>query len=75
MGALTTIAEASAVTFSWSDVSSILSNVTSQFSMNNLVSIVGGILGITAVFGVFWFAVRKGVDLVQRAVKSGKISA
>lgn len=72
---LLTVAEVAANTFSWSDVQGILTNITSQFSMTNLVSIVGGILSITAAFGVFWFAVRKGVKLTSGAARNGKIKA
>ena len=58
------------VTFS--TISSILSAVTAQFSLTNIVSMIAGILGVTMAFVFLWWGVRKGYKAIIRATTRGK---
>ena len=52
----------------------ILSGITSQFSVAQIVAMIAGILGVSMTFVFLWWGVRKGAKIVFRAVKSGKFS-
>lgn len=57
---------------SFSTISSILSAVTAQFSLTNIVSMIAGILGVTMAFVFLWWGVRKGYKAIIRATTRGK---
>lgn len=61
-----------ATTLGWSDIQAILSPVTSQFSVQTIVAIIVGILGITTTFVFLWWGVRKAYSAIMSAVTKGK---
>ena len=58
----------------YDDISSILTTVTSQFSVSNIVAMIAGILGVTVAFVFLWWGVRKGFRAITRAATRGKPS-
>lgn len=56
----------------YDDISSILTTVTSQFSVANIVALIAGILGVTVVFVFLWWGVRKGFRAITKAATKGK---
>ena len=56
----------------YDDISQILSSVTSQFSVSNIVAMIAGILGVTVVFVFLWWGVRKGFKAITKAATRGK---
>lgn len=62
----------SGVTFS--TIQSILTAVTTQFSVANIVAFIAGILGVTVAFIFLWWGVRKGFRAIIKATTKGKPS-
>lgn len=62
----------SGVTFS--TIQSILTAVTTQFSVSNIVAFIAGILGVTVAFIFLWWGVRKGFRAIIKATTKGKPS-
>lgn len=58
----------------FSDISDILSAVTSQFSIANIVAFIAGILGVTVAFIFLWWGVRKGFRAIIKATTKGRPS-
>ena len=56
----------------YSDISQILTTVTNQFSVSNIVAMIAGILGVTVVFVFLWWGVRKGFKAITKAATRGK---
>lgn len=56
----------------FSDISDILTAVTTQFSISNIVAMIAGILGVTVAFIFLWWGVRKGYKAIIRATTRGK---
>lgn len=56
----------------YDEISSILTSVTSQFSVANIVAMIAGILGVTVVFVFLWWGVRKGFKAITKAATRGK---
>lgn len=56
----------------YDEISSILTSVTSQFSVGNIVAMIAGILGVTVVFVFLWWGVRKGFKAITKAATRGK---
>ena len=56
----------------YDEISSILTTVTSQFSVANIVAMIAGILGVTVVFVFLWWGVRKGFKAITKAATRGK---
>ena len=56
----------------YDEISSILTSVTSQFSVANIVAMIAGILGVTVVFVFRWWGVRKGFKAITKAATRGK---
>lgn len=61
-------------TVEFSTISSILSAVTAQFSISNIVAFIAGILGVTVAFIFLWWGVRKGFRAIIKATTKGKPS-
>lgn len=59
-------------TIGFSDISSILSAVTAQFSVANIVAMIAGILGVTVGFVFLWWGARKGFRAIVGAATKGK---
>ena len=63
-----------ATTVTTSTIMDILTAITAQFSVAQIVAMIAGILGVSMAFVFLWWGVRKGASVVFRAVKSGKFS-
>ena len=55
-----------------STIMDILTAVTNQFSVANIVAMIAGILGVTVVFVFLWWGVRKGFRAIVAATTKGK---
>ena len=55
-----------------STIMDILTAIT--FSVQQIVAMIAGILGVSMAFVFLWWGVRKGAKVVIKAVKSGKFS-
>lgn len=55
-----------------STIMDILTAITSQFSITQIVAMIAGLLGVSMTFVFLWWGVRKGSKMVISAVKSGK---
>ena len=58
----------------WSDVSSIMSAITSQISVSSVVGVIAGALGISVGLAFVWWVARKGVRTLMSAFRKGKVS-
>lgn len=56
----------------WDTIKSIFDGITAQFSITNIVAILGGLVAFCMAFVFLWWGVRKGFSAAMRAVKSGK---
>lgn len=61
-------------TVGWSDVSSIISAITSQISVTSVVGVIAGALGISVGLAFVWWVARKGVRTLMSAFRKGKVS-
>lgn len=50
----------------------VLSGLTDQFSVSNIIALIAGIIGFCVVFVFLWWGVRKGFKAAMSAIKSGK---
>ncbi len=64
----------SAPTVSADQILGLLGKITDQFSIEAILALVGGVIGIGIVFVFFWWGGRKGFKIIMRAVTRGKIS-
>lgn len=65
-------AAATATPVGFSDIESILTAVTTQFSVSNIIAMIAGILGVTVGFVFLWWGVRKGFRAIVSAATKGK---
>lgn len=56
----------------WDAIKGIFDGITAQFSVDNIVGILGGLVAFCMAFVFLWWGVRKGFSAAMRAVKSGK---
>lgn len=61
-------------TITWSDLTSVFSSITSQFTIQNMVGVIAGALAIAVVFCFMWFGIKKGMAIVKSALNSGTLS-
>ncbi len=61
-------------TVGWSDVSSIMSAITSQISVSTIVAVIAGALGISIGIAFMWWVARKGVRTLMSAFRKGRVS-
>lgn len=52
----------------------ILTAVTDVFSIQQIVAMIAGLLGVSMAFVFLWWGVRKGSRIIIKAVRSGKFS-
>lgn len=62
----------SAETVTSNTIMDILTAITNQFSVTQIVAMIAGLLGVSMTFVFLWWGVRKGSKMVISAVKSGK---
>lgn len=58
----------------WNTIKGVVENATTQFSVANLVAVIGGMIAITISFVFVWWGVRKAYKAIMGAVKKGKAS-
>lgn len=57
-----------------SQIQSVLTPITEQFTFSNIASILAIVVGGAAVLTLGWFGVRKVIKTIQTALKRGKVS-
>lgn len=53
----------------WSDLSSIVTAVTSQFSVATVTAVIVGLIGATIAFNFLWWGARKATAAVKGAAQ------
>ena len=56
------------------EIQSVLTPITEQFTFANVASILAIVVGSGAVLTLGWFGVRKVIKVIQTALKRGKVS-
>lgn len=56
----------------FTDISDILTAVTTQFSVSNIVAVIAGILGVTTAFVFLWWGVRKAYRAIIAGTTRGR---
>lgn len=64
----------SAMDMTVTQLQSILTSLTGVIDVTTIISFLAAIIGVSAVFVLMWFGVRKGVRSVMSAVKKGRLS-
>lgn len=54
-------------------LSSLITALTTAFTINDILGIIGQVVSTGAAFVLMWFGARKLVYGIQRAVKGGKL--
>lgn len=60
--------------FSTTDIQSVLTPITANFTFANIAAILGIVVGAASLLTLGWFGVRKVISIIQRALKKGKVS-
>ena len=63
-----------ATAISFSDLSSVLSALTAQFSVTTAIAVIAGVLGVTVGLAFMWWGARYVTRKIWAALKSGKIT-
>lgn len=66
------LAADASTTVQFSDWASVITSVTSQFSVANIVAVVSGTIAAGIGFIFLWWGVRKGYRFLRAAVKNGR---
>lgn len=53
-------------------ITGIFSKLTEQFSVTNIITLLGGIIAFCMAFVFLWWGIRKGFSAAMRAIKSGR---
>lgn len=59
---------------SYSDLSSVVSVLTSQFSVTTAIAVIAGVLGVTVGLAFMWWGARYSTRKIWAALKKGKIT-
>lgn len=57
-----------------SEIQSVLTPITEEFTFANIASVLAIVVGGAAVLTLGWFGVRKVIKTIQTALKRGKVS-
>lgn len=60
--------------FSADSLKGVLTPITEQFTISNIVSVLALVVGSAAILALGWFGIRKVVSIIQKALKKGKVS-
>lgn len=63
----------SAGTIGWSDLSSVLTAMTSQISVTTVIGVIAGVVGAAIALVFMWWGVRKLARTLMAAFRSGKL--
>ncbi len=61
------------MTFTVSNLTSIISAITGIVNVGTVIPILVAILGTSVVFAFMWWAVRKGANLIWLSIRKGKV--
>lgn len=53
----------------WSDIASVVSAVTDQFSVSTVTAVIVGLIGATIAFNFLWWGARKATAAVKGAAQ------
>lgn len=57
-----------------SEIQSVLTPITEEFTFANIAGILAIVVGGAAILTLGWFGVRKVIKIIQTALKRGKVS-
>lgn len=57
----------------WSDLSSVLTAMTSQISVTTVIGVIAGVVGASIALVFMWWGVRKLARTLMAAFRSGKL--
>lgn len=63
----------SAGTIGWSDLSAVLTAMTSQISVTTVIGVIAGVVGAAIALVFMWWGVRKLARTLMAAFRSGKL--
>lgn len=72
--AVTVLADDTSTAISYSDFSSVISEITSQISVSTVVAVLASAAAIAVGFVFMWWGLRKVVRMIMSAVRKGKMS-
>jgi len=72
IGAILASSGGGSTSVGYSDIADILTAVTTQFSVANIVAVIAGILGVTTAFVFLWWGVRKAYRAIIAGTTRGK---
>lgn len=58
----------------WADLTSVFTSITSQFTVPNMIGVIGGALTIAIVFVFMWWGLKKGMAIIRSAMNNGTLS-
>lgn len=64
-----------ATTIGWSDLSSVLTAITTQISVTTVIAVIAGAIGAAIGLVFMWWGVRKLIRVLMSAFRKGKLSA
>lgn len=59
----------------WSDLSSVLTAITTQISVTTVIAVIAGAIGAAIGLVFMWWGVRKLIRVLMSAFRKGKLSA
>lgn len=59
----------------WSDLSSVLTAITGQITVANVVAVIAGAIGASIGLVFMWWGVRKLIRVLMSAFRKGKLSS
>lgn len=59
----------------WSDLAPVATALTDAIPVANVIGILAGIFGVSAVFVLLWFGIKKLIRVFFGAVNSGRMSS
>lgn len=67
------VVESAGSTIGWSDLSSVLTAMTSQISVTTVIGVIAGVVGAAIALVFMWWGVRKLARTLMAAFRSGKL--
>ena len=59
----------------WSDLSSVLTAITGQITVANVIAVIAGAIGAAIGLVFMWWGVRKLIRVLMSAFRKGKLSS
>lgn len=59
----------------WSDLSSVLSAITSQISVTTVIAVVAGAISASIGLVFMWWGIRKLIRVLMKAFRSGRLGS